>query len=127
MSAVSEGVPGTFSVTTAGITGKETAIEGMRAETAIAELVLQFCVGKADGSLQPETVRLSLDSGAALDALIGAYENLAERDTSRAEWAARDTVTAATYPQPNRLIAEKVAEMHGLCEVVRLAGAEVAR
>jgi hypothetical protein len=30
----------------------------------------------------------------------------------------RDTLTGATYPQPNKLIALKVAQMHGNCEVV---------
>ena len=40
MAAVPEGVPGGFAVVAAGITGNETAIEGVGAETAIAELVL---------------------------------------------------------------------------------------
>ena len=74
MAAVAEGVPGTFAVVAAGITGKETAIEGVGAETAIVELVLQFCVAKADGTL-PETVRLSLQSGAALDDLVQTLED----------------------------------------------------
>ncbi len=37
-----------------------------------------------------------------------------------AEWAVRDTLTGAVYPQPNKLIAEKVAEMHGNGEVIPL-------
>ena len=105
-----------------------TALDNAR--TALAQIDDRLAVSRIGRSLTREMDRDMItlkDSGAALDALIGAYENLAERDTSRAEWAARDTVTGATYPQPNRLIAEKVAEMHGLCEVVRLAGSEVAR
>lgn len=33
-------------------------------------------------------------------------------------WAVRDKLTGEVYPQPNRLIAERVAEMHGSSEVV---------
>jgi hypothetical protein len=34
------------------------------------------------------------------------------------KWSVRDTLTGTLYPQPNKLIAEKVAEMHGHCEVL---------
>lgn len=34
------------------------------------------------------------------------------------KWSVRDRHTGAIYPQPNKLIAEKVAELHGGCEVV---------
>lgn len=33
-------------------------------------------------------------------------------------YAVRDTISGAIYPQPNKLIAEKVAEMHGQSEVI---------
>ena len=89
MAAVPEGVPGGFTVVAAGITGKETAIEGVGAETAIAELVLQFCVTKADGSLQPETVRLSLESGAALDDLTQTLESRAIAAGTRLQYTVR--------------------------------------
>ena len=36
-------------------------------------------------------------------------------------FAVRDKLTGAVYPQPNKTIAEKVAEMHGHCEVIELA------
>lgn len=35
-------------------------------------------------------------------------------------YAARDTITGTVYPQPNKLIAEKVAQWHGHCEVIEL-------
>jgi hypothetical protein len=34
------------------------------------------------------------------------------------KWSVRDTLTGAIYPQPNKIIAEKVAEMHGNSEVI---------
>lgn len=36
------------------------------------------------------------------------------------QWAVRDTLSGATYRQPNRLIAEKVAEMYGWAEVIEM-------
>jgi len=38
-------------------------------------------------------------------------------------WCVRDVLSGAVYPQPNKLIAEKVAEMHGHCEVFEKAHA----
>lgn len=38
--------------------------------------------------------------------------------TPDGKWSVRDTLTGTLYPQPNKLIAEKVAEMHGHSEVV---------
>ena len=35
-------------------------------------------------------------------------------------WAVRDTLSGALYPQPNKLIAERVAEMHGHCEIIEV-------
>lgn len=35
-------------------------------------------------------------------------------------WAVRDTLTGTTYRQPNKLIAEKVAAMHGASEVIQV-------
>lgn len=35
-------------------------------------------------------------------------------------WAVRDTLTGTTYRQPNKLIAEKVAAMHGASEVLQV-------
>ena len=34
------------------------------------------------------------------------------------KWSVKDTLSGAVYEQPNRLIAEKVAEMHGNSEVI---------
>ena len=34
------------------------------------------------------------------------------------KWSVKDTLTGEVYKQPNKLIAEKVAEMHGLCTVI---------
>jgi hypothetical protein len=33
-------------------------------------------------------------------------------------WSVVDKLTKAVFPQPNKLIADKVAEMHGQCEVI---------
>jgi hypothetical protein len=40
------------------------------------------------------------------------------RTNLTALWVVRDTRSGARYPQPNKFIAEKVAEMHGFCEVL---------
>ncbi|KJL45574.1 hypothetical protein [Microbacterium trichothecenolyticum] len=34
------------------------------------------------------------------------------------KWSVRDTLTGAIYPQPNKTIAEKVAELHGHSAVI---------
>lgn len=55
----------------------------------------------------------------ALSALIAEHERLTAAPAALVgKWSVRDTLTGALYPQPNKLIAEKVAEMHGHSEVV---------
>lgn len=42
----------------------------------------------------------------------------AEARTGDERYAVQDTISGAIYPQPNKLIAEKVADLHGQCIVL---------
>lgn len=44
--------------------------------------------------------------------------DLAPAPANDGKWSVRDTLTGAVYRQPNRMIAEKVAEWHGHSEVL---------
>ena len=61
-----------------------------------------------------------MERGADGSPLVGGVKTYVAPTTSTMLWAVRDTTSGAIYPQPNKLIAERVAEMHGHCEIIEV-------
>lgn len=69
--------------------------------------------------LSDDARNFALPYAQALRALIAEHERLTAAPAALVgKWSVRDTLTGTLYPQPNKLIAQKVAEMHGQSEVV---------